>query len=129
MEAPLASHAKLYVMEAPAKAQQVVNKGKDTTSDLWWFCWQRMDMVRSDKWNLLYACILVDLIGIISYLILLLGEVIDLWWAPICGFFLQYMFGSMLMTSFGVIEEILPLTDLVPTATICWCLVHVEKLA
>jgi len=86
------------------------------------------EAVRNDKWMLLLACIIVDIIGMCSYLILLLGEVVDLWWAPLCGFFLQYMFGSMLMTSFGAIEEVLPLTDLVPTATICWCLTYMEDL-
>jgi len=87
-----------------------------------------VEAVRCDKWLLLIACLIVDFIGVLSYVILLLGEVVDLWWAPICGFFLQYMFGSMLMSSFGVIEEILPLTDLVPTATICWCITHLERL-
>jgi hypothetical protein len=78
---------------------------------------------------LLIACIIVDLIGMASYLILILGEVIDMWWAPLCGFFLQYMFGSMLITSFGAIEEILPLTDIIPTATICWCITNVDALS
>lgn len=64
-----------------------------------------------------------------SYLILFIGEFIDFWWAPLCGFFLHYMFGSMLVTSFGALEEILPFTDFVPTATLSWCILHVQALA
>merc|ERR1719454_541939 len=97
-------------------------------NELWWTCWSSLDVVRGDRWLLLMACIIVDLIGMASYAILFLGEIIDLWWAPICGLFLQYMFGSMLVTSFGAIEELLPFTDIIPTATISWCISQCESL-
>jgi hypothetical protein len=144
MEGTGSSAANVYSKEAPAPVQQIVRKvtdfitvktepivGKvtDLANDVWWNCWRRLEDVRSDKWKLLMACILVDFIGMCSYILLLIGEVVDLWWAPACGFFLQYMFGSMLITSFGVIEEFLPLTDIIPTATISWCIVHLESLA
>merc|ERR1740117_2682077 len=109
--------------------QQILIKMKDFANDLWWNSFLYMEKVRSDKWMLLVACLIVDLIGMASYIILLLGEVVDLWWAPICGFFLQYMFGSMLVTSFGAIEEILPFTDIVPTATLTWCITQCDSLA
>jgi hypothetical protein len=101
---------------------------KGLLDKVWWACWTCADRVRRDKWMLLIACIIVDLIGAASYLILILAEVVDLWWAPICGFFLHFMFGSMLVTSFGAIEELLPLTDAIPTATICWCITHTQAL-
>merc|ERR1719498_997603 len=86
------------------------------------------ESVRADKWALFWACIIADIIGVMSYVILLLGEVVDLWWAPLFGFFLQYMFGSVFMTSLGAVEELLPFTDFVPTATLCWCLAHIDCL-
>eukprot|EP00929_Paragymnodinium_shiwhaense_P088586 TRINITY_DN488_c0_g1_i1.p3 TRINITY_DN488_c0_g1~~TRINITY_DN488_c0_g1_i1.p3 ORF type:complete len:147 (-),score=29.31 TRINITY_DN488_c0_g1_i1:546-935(-) len=89
---------------------------------------QMAEEVRRDPQMLLYACLLVDFIGFCSYLILFLGEFTDICWAPIAGLFLQYMFGSMLVSSLGFIEEILPFTDIVPTATLAWCLANLDCL-
>merc|ERR1712110_1166994 len=49
-------------------------------TELWWSCWAFADYIRRDKMLLLYACLLVDFIGILSYLLLFIGEVTDLWW-------------------------------------------------
>jgi len=87
------------------------------------------ETVRSDPMLLLLACLVVDCIGMMSYVLLLIGEVTDLFWAPVACFFLQYMFGSVLVSSVGFIEEILPFTDVVPTATIAWCITHLESLS
>mmetsp|Transcript_56059 Transcript_56059/g.151208 ORF Transcript_56059/g.151208 Transcript_56059/m.151208 type:complete len:144 (-) Transcript_56059:305-736(-) len=84
------------------------------------------DDLRSDPQRLLYACIVMDMIGFSSYLVLFLGELVDIYWAPIFFLFMQYMFGSMLMSSVGCLEELLPFTDIVPTATIAWCLAHCD---
>merc|ERR1712151_107528 len=84
--------------------------------------------VRADRFALLIACIVADIIGLMSYLLFIIGEVTDLWWAPMVGFFLQYMFGSMLVTAVGAIEEFLPFTDFIPTATIAWAISHLEAL-
>merc|ERR1712217_197237 len=82
--------------------------------------------VRADPTWLLYFCILLDLIGMCSYLILFIGEITDLWWAPMFGFCLHYLFGSTLISTLGVVEEILPFTDFVPTATLAWSIVHLK---
>merc|ERR1711972_2333 len=84
------------------------------------------ESVRSDPWWLFYLCILVDLIGMMSYLIFILGEFTDVFWAPVFAFFLQYMFGSKLISSLGVLEEFLWFTDILPTATLAWCTVHLD---
>ncbi|CAE7370038.1 unnamed protein product [Symbiodinium microadriaticum] len=86
------------------------------------------DKVRSDKWLLLAACLLIDFIGMASYLVLLLGEVTDIMWAPFAGFLLQYLFGSWLVSSLGALEEFLPFTDILPTATLAWAICHLEWL-
>jgi len=84
------------------------------------------DQVRNDPQQLLYACIIMDLIGMSSYLILFIGELCDIYFAPIFFLFMQYMFGSMLMSSLGCLEELLPFTDILPTATIAWGLAHCD---
>jgi hypothetical protein len=89
---------------------------------------QLAEAVRDNRYVLLALCILVDVIGFASYLLLVLGEFTDLWWAPMFGFFLQYMFGSAMVTSLGAIEEFLPFTDILPTATIAWCITYLERL-
>merc|ERR1719162_59515 len=52
---------------------------KDLGSELWWTAWCLADDIRCDKWKLLLACIIVDIIGMMSYLILFIGEVVDFW--------------------------------------------------
>ncbi|CAJ1351141.1 unnamed protein product [Effrenium voratum] len=87
------------------------------------------ETIRGDKWYLLMACLLIDMIGVASYLILILGEFTDILWAPIAGFLLQYLFGSLLVSSLGTLEEILPFTDILPTATLAWGICHLECLS
>ncbi|CAE8597731.1 unnamed protein product [Polarella glacialis] len=85
--------------------------------------------VRADSFILLLMCLLVDAIGVASFLLLIFGEMTDVFWAPMCGFFLQYMFGSVLITSLGCLEEFLPFTDIIPTATLAWAIANVESLS
>merc|ERR1719345_725607 len=87
------------------------------------------ESVRNDPMLLLLACLIVDFIGVMSYVLLFIGEATDLFWAPVACFFLQYMFGSMLVSSIGFLEEALPFTDILPTATISWCIAHLESLS
>ena len=72
-------------------------------------------------------------------------QVTDIMWAPFAGFLLQcsgrkcskrprgatlsrcmemlhsrYLFGSWLVSSLGALEEFLPFTDILPTATLAW---------
>ncbi|CAK8991744.1 Uncharacterized protein SCF082_LOCUS2786 [Durusdinium trenchii] len=106
----------------------MVNLSAITGSQTWLDITGPAEAIRSDKWRLLYACIIIDLIGMASYLIFLIGEVGDLMWAPIAGFLLQYFFGSLLVSSLGALEEFLPFTDILPTATLAWAICHVESL-
>lgn len=68
-------------------------------------------------------CILMDLIGFVSYSIPFLGELIDIIWAPISAiiFFMTFggwkgAFGSV----FNLVEELLPGVDFMPSFTIMW---------
>jgi len=47
-------------------------------------------------------------------------------WAPISAILVQYLFGNGLLTSVSFLEELLPGTDIIPTATIAWILENSE---
>jgi hypothetical protein len=68
-------------------------------------------------------CIIMDLIGMASYLIPALGEFSDIVWAPISGYIFYKLFGGRFGLIGGVLdflEEIIPYTDIIPSFTIAW---------
>ena len=68
-------------------------------------------------------CILLDVIGMASYLIPALGEFADVVWAPISGLIFFKLFGGRFGVIGGVLnflEEIIPFTDIIPSFTIAW---------
>jgi hypothetical protein len=68
-------------------------------------------------------CILLDVIGMASYLIPALGEFADVVWAPISGYLFFILFGGRFGMIGGVLnflEEIIPYTDIIPSFTIAW---------
>lgn len=70
----------------------------------------------------LSLCILLDMIGMSSYLLPFLGEVTDVIWAPISAITFYFLFGrkrfGLRGAVFSFIEEILPGLDFIPTFTI-----------
>ena len=73
------------------------------------------------KLKKLALCILLDSVGLISFTIPLIGEFSDIIWAPIAAIISYKMFGEKrgkytALTTFT--EEILPLTDIIPSFTI-----------
>jgi len=83
--------------------------------------------VRSAYVLKLLVCIIVDIIGFASFLLPGIGEFGDLGWAPIQGAFLVFMFGSFRIATIGVLEEVLPGTDFVPSACLGWAAENVES--
>merc|ERR1712224_902980 len=83
-------------------------------------------------WSKLVASLLIDSIGSSSYLIPFVGEFFDIAWAPIQTVLIMAMYdngaapGCLKYVSF--FEEILPFTDVVPTATIGWAFESVPIL-
>ena len=68
-------------------------------------------------------CILMDLVGMLSYAMPVIGETFDLIWAPISGLVFYKLFGGRFGMIGGVLdflEEILPFTDVIPSFTIAW---------
>ena len=41
-------------------------------------------------------------------------------WAPVSAWLIKQIFDDSLFSTLGLLEELLPLTDLIPTATLCW---------
>ena len=73
-------------------------------------------------WLELLLCLALDVAGCASYF-LDVGELSDVGFAFVYAFTLELLFGWPELALFGFWEELLPLTDVVPTATIGWTLV------
>lgn len=77
------------------------------------------------KYKKLIKCILLDAVGMASAVIPVAGPFLDVVWAPIAASISYKMFGdkkgkyTALVT---FIEELLPVTDVVPSFTIFWFL-------
>lgn len=73
----------------------------------------------------LLFCIVMDLLGYATYAIPVLGELGDIFWAPVSAFIFWRTFGSWkgaLGGMFNFVEEILPGLDFIPSFTIMWFL-------
>ncbi|WP_221929029.1 hypothetical protein [Solitalea koreensis] len=91
--------------------QQLGNKPLATTND--------------SRYILLPICIIMDLIGMSSFTVPIIGEAFDVFWAPISAVVFFAMFKRKLGViggAFSFLEEILPGTDIIPTFTIAWIL-------
>ena len=88
--------------------------------------WAAASYVRSSATLKLLACILVDVIGMISYALPVIGELGDAVWSPLAAWFINFMFGSWVFTLLGFVEEIGPGTDFIPTASIAWAVENIE---
>jgi len=76
----------------------------------------------------LLAAILIDLIGMVSYILPGASELLDAIWAPMSAILVFILFNRKLSwASFTFLEELLPFTDVVPSATIAWY-VHYQKM-
>lgn len=85
---------------------------------------------KNNKGTMLVLSLLFDGIGMLSYVIPVFAEVIDLFWAPISALLLLIMFkgtAGKLASIFGLIEELLPFVDVIPTFTITWFYTYVIK--
>jgi hypothetical protein len=75
----------------------------------------------------LWFCLLMDLVGSLTYILPWWGEIGDVFWAPMSGLIFYFSFGGRpgaLGGMISFIEEILPGLDFVPTFTIAWFIMH-----
>lgn len=85
---------------------------------------------KSDKSSMLILSLLFDGIGLLSYIVPVFGEAIDMIWAPISALLLVLMFkgtAGKLAGIFGFVEEMIPFVDVIPTFTITWFYTYVIK--
>lgn len=69
----------------------------------------------------LLLCICIDILGSANEAVPLAGELVDVIYAPIAALLLRQLFsGSNIVFLLEFAEEILPFTDVLPLATICW---------
>lgn len=72
------------------------------------------------KNRLLYLSLVIDALGMLSYLIPGIGEWTDVIMAVITAFAIYKNFHSASWAAFGFLEEIIPFTDVIPSATMVW---------
>ena len=73
---------------------------------------------------MLLACIGLDMLGNASYLLPGFGESLDVAFAPASAMALQRLFNGR-VAALNFVEEILPGTDLLPSACIGWACCYV----
>lgn len=76
-----------------------------------------------NKYVLLFLSILFDAMGMLSYLVPVLGESFDIIWAPIAAFLIFKMYKGTegkIAGAVTFIEEAMPGLDLIPTFTLTW---------
>jgi hypothetical protein len=77
------------------------------------------------KYKKLVKCVLLDAVGMASAVIPVVGPVLDLIWAPVAASISYKMFGEKkgkYTSLITFVEELLPVTDVMPTFTIFWIL-------
>lgn len=74
--------------------------------------------------------ILFDAVGMLSFIVPLLGELSDVIWAPIAAYIMTRIYKGTVGKAGGVIafvEEIVPFTDLIPSFTLMWIYNYAKK--
>lgn len=78
-----------------------------------------------NKYKKLIKCVLLDAIGMTSTAIPVVGPFLDIVWAPVAASISYKMFGDKrgkYTSLITFIEELLPVTDIIPSFTIFWFL-------
>ena len=85
---------------------------------------------KSDKKTKLILSLIFDGIGMLSYIVPVFAESLDVIWAPIAGLILMRMYKGTIGTVGGFmvfIEELMPGIDFIPTFTITWIYTYLIK--
>lgn len=86
--------------------------------------------MKKEKYQLLRQGILYDLVGFGLSFIPGIGDLIDLVWAPYAAKKMNQMYpgrSGSIASVIVFIEEILPVTDIIPTFTLMWLYTFVWK--
>lgn len=71
-------------------------------------------------WQSLVLSIVIDVVGLVSFLIPGVLEFFDIGWAPVSAYLLNHIYGNMWMTVLNFVEELSPGLDFIPSALIAW---------
>lgn len=86
---------------------------------------QNRDAGSTIDFTVLSVCVAIDLIGDTSFLLPGVGEVEDLIWAPLSSLIVFRIFGSETLATVNFVKELLPVSDILPLATIAWLLENI----
>ncbi len=75
----------------------------------------------------LMASLAIDALGMATYIIPALGEVADIAIAPIVSILIYAVHRTTFGAIAGFLEEIIPFTDIIPSATIIWFYRYILK--
>lgn len=128
VEVMLATAATQSMRGKPSSRKTVPKMADVAQADLTPQIMAGMDRVRemisvggpSAKWTKLAICVAVDLVGSGGLGVPLLADALDLITAPASALIVQALFASPLVTTATFVEEILPGTDGIPSATLAW---------
>ena len=88
----------------------------------------QFEKYRKTKYRKLAVAIAIDLIGNSSYFLPVLGDIGDGVWGAISALLILALFPKYkFMAGIGFAEEVLPVTDIVPTACIAWYMEYGRK--
>ena len=82
-----------------------------------------MNIAMKNKYTLLIAGVIFDIIGMLSFIIPGVGEFSDVIWAPLASFLIYKMYKGTEGKIGGLVtfvDEILPGLDVIPTFTLMW---------
>lgn len=85
----------------------------------------QLEMER-EKIKKLFFSISIDLIGMATYAVPIVGEAGDIGWAPISALLIYKLYGNGFISGLAFAEELLPGLDFIPTATIAWFLENTQ---
>ena len=112
----VAGEVKKIRQEAERKAMAKASKQVSEYTE------KKLQSLGPEVWGKLVVCLVIDGLGDSSFLFPGLGELSDAAYAPLEAFLLNQLFRSNAIASLGFIEEALPFTDILPTATLAWVL-------
>lgn len=86
--------------------------------------------MKNEKYKLLRKSIFYDAVGMATMAIPVIGPFLDLLWAPLAAKKMSEMYKGTegkIASVLVFVEEVLPLTDVVPTFTLMWLYTFVWK--
>ena len=91
---------------------------------------QKTNFANENPLPSLLACLLMDFLGFASFGIPVLGELLDIVWAPVSALIFFRMFGGtkgLFGGIFNFVEELMPGLDFIPTFTITWFVQYLKR--